>query len=244
MPREGSGVRIVVTPIPLASRERSRQEDSHSGRVRTLGKRVKGNLSRVQIPHPPQGVFQPPPLGGDNLIKVVRAFPYFSGMPITIPKSLLLAPKIPSIAVVGLLAAQLIALNYLNSPEPTCTLNVERPHHSTSIKENQNFDAIKLNITSQCTVPQEYTVVTAQIQMLKNNRETTVSNFVSRKASATSKSSGKAVFKNLFTGCRFGQESPYRGSAEGYVRLENGKKIKVEGNSGNYVVANCAIGAQ
>ena len=53
MPREGSGVRIVVTPIPLASRERSRQEDSHSGRVRTLGKRVKGNLSRVQIPHPP-----------------------------------------------------------------------------------------------------------------------------------------------------------------------------------------------
>ena len=53
MPREGSGVRIVVTPIPLASRERSRQEDSHSGRVRTLGKRVKGNLSRVQIPRPP-----------------------------------------------------------------------------------------------------------------------------------------------------------------------------------------------
>ena len=53
MPREGSGVSIVITPIPLASRERSRQEDSHSGRVRTLGKRVKGNLSRVQIPHPP-----------------------------------------------------------------------------------------------------------------------------------------------------------------------------------------------
>ena len=53
MPREGSGVIIVITPLPLASRERSRQEDSHSGRVRTLGKRVKGNLSRVQIPHPP-----------------------------------------------------------------------------------------------------------------------------------------------------------------------------------------------
>jgi hypothetical protein len=53
MPREGSGVIIVITPLPLASREQSRQEDSHSGRVRTLGKRVKGNLSRVQIPHPP-----------------------------------------------------------------------------------------------------------------------------------------------------------------------------------------------
>ena len=53
MPREGSGVIIVITPLPLASRERSRQEDSHSGRVRTLGKRVKGNLSGVQIPYPP-----------------------------------------------------------------------------------------------------------------------------------------------------------------------------------------------
>ena len=73
MPREGSGVRIVVTPIPLASRERSRQEDSHSGRVRTLGKRVKGNLSRVQIPHPPLEVVERAPKSGDNLIKVVRA---------------------------------------------------------------------------------------------------------------------------------------------------------------------------
>ena len=49
-------------------------------------------------------------MGGDNLIKVVRAFLYFSGMPITIPKSLLLVPKIPSIAVVGLLAAQFLIL--------------------------------------------------------------------------------------------------------------------------------------
>ena len=31
----------------------SAAEDSHSGRVRTLGKRVRGNPSRVQIPHPP-----------------------------------------------------------------------------------------------------------------------------------------------------------------------------------------------
>ena len=31
----------------------SAAEDSHSGRVRTLGKRVGGNPSRVQIPHPP-----------------------------------------------------------------------------------------------------------------------------------------------------------------------------------------------
>ena len=165
-------------------------------------------------------------------------------MPITIPKSILLAPKIPSIAVVGLMLAQFVVFNIVNNPEPTCTLKVERPHHSTSIKERQGIDAIKLNITSECTAPQEYTVITAQIQMLENNREITVSNFISRKAAAISKSSGMAVFKNLFTTCKFGDESSYRGSAEGYVRLKGGKEIRVEGNSGKYEPENCAIGAQ
>ena len=169
-------------------------------------------------------------------------------MPITIPKSILTTPKVPSIAVIGLMVAQLVAqlivFNVINNPEPTCILKVERPHHSTNIKERQGFDAIKLNLTSQCTAPQEYTVISAQIQMLENNRETTVSNFISRKAAANSKSSSKAVFKNLFTKCKFGEESSYRGSAEGYVRLKGGKEIRVEGNSGKYEVANCSIGAQ
>jgi hypothetical protein len=100
-------------------------------------------------------------------------------MPITIPKSILLTPKVPSIAVVGLMLAQFVVFNIVNSPEPTCTLRVERPHHSTSIKETQNFDAIKLNITSKCSAPQEYTRITARIQKLENNREVTVSTFLS-----------------------------------------------------------------
>jgi hypothetical protein len=80
--------------------------------------------------------------------------------------------------------------------------------------------------------------------MLENNREITVSKFLSRKASAISKSSGRAFFKNLFTKCKFGDESSYRGSAEGYVRLKGGKEIRVDGNSGKYEPENCAIGAQ
>ena len=82
------------------------------------------------------------------------------------------------------------------------------------------------------------------IQMLENNREIIVSKFLSRKATAISKSSGTAVFKNLFTKCKFGDESSYRGSAEGFVRLKGGKEIRVEGNSGKYEPKNCAIGAQ
>ena len=122
---------------------------------------------------------------------------------------MLLAPKIPSIAVVGLLAAQLIVINFLNSPEPTCTLVVERPHHSTSMKESQNIDAIKLNITSECTTPQKFTRVTAHIQKLENNREVTVSKFISRIAGPISKSRKTAQFRNLFSECQFGFEVAY-----------------------------------
>jgi hypothetical protein len=165
-------------------------------------------------------------------------------MPITIPKSILLAPKIPSIAVVGLLATQLIVINFLNNPEPTCTLVVERPHHSTSIKENLGIDAIKLNITSNCTAPQKFTRVTAHIQRLSNNREVTVSNFIARIAEASPKSRKTAEFRNLFTTCLFGIEAAYKGVAEGYVILESGKKIAEAGNSGKYEVAECSIGAQ
>ena len=68
-----------------------------------------------------QGVFQPPPMGGGNLIKVVRAFPYFSGVPITFPKSLLFVPKILSISVVGLLEAQFLILQIIVGTEPMCT---------------------------------------------------------------------------------------------------------------------------
>lgn len=69
-PREGSvdslaacgSARSMLAP-PMSAKKRgpltpgspvsSTTEDSPSGRGRTLGKRVKGNLSGVQIPHPP-----------------------------------------------------------------------------------------------------------------------------------------------------------------------------------------------
>ena len=161
-----------------------------------------------------------------------------------IPKSIFTTPKVPGIAVVGLMVAQLVAFNVFNNPEPTCTLKVERPHHSTSMKEQLNLDAIKLNITSKCTAPQKYTRLTARIQMLSNNREKTVSNFVSKIADPNSKSRDTAEFRNLYTECKFGIDASYKGFAKGYVILESGKRIDVTGDSGKYGDENCAIGAQ
>lgn len=165
-------------------------------------------------------------------------------MPITIPKPILLMPKVPSVVVVGLLVAQFLFFQYGNEPEPKCTLNVERPHHSTSLKESQNLNAIKLNITSTCNVPQNYTRVTARIQKIENNREMVAHNFPSRVAASTPKTPETAVFRNLFIICAPGVEVAYKGFAKGYVLLKNGEKIEVVGASGNYQVTDCTIGGQ
>ena len=153
-------------------------------------------------------------------------------------------PKVPGVLVIGLLAAQFLLFQIGDGPEPKCTVNVERPHHSTNLKESQNVDAIKLNITSTCNVPQNYTRVTARIQKIENNREVVAHNFPSRVAASTPKSPETAVFKNIFINCVPGVEVTYKGFAMGYVLLKNGEKIKVAGTSGNYEATDCEIGAQ
>ena len=144
----------------------------------------------------------------------------------------------------SLLAAQFLLFQYGNDPEPKCTLNVERPHYSTSLSENQNVDAIKLNITSICNVSQKYTQLSASIQKIQNNREITAYSFVNQRRSSTTKLPNVASFKELFAPCRKGVSAAYRGTAKGYVYLENGKKLAVEGDSGKFVAAGCLIGAQ
>jgi hypothetical protein len=165
-------------------------------------------------------------------------------MPLTIPKSVLLSPKVPSLAVVGLLAAQFLILQNIGGAEPKCTLKVDRPHYSTSLSEDQDIDAIKLNITSTCNVSQKYTQLNASIQKIQDNREITAYSFVNERRNSTAKSPNVASFKELYGRCLKGASASYRGTAQGYVYLENGTKLAVKGDSGKFVAAGCLIGAQ
>ena len=165
-------------------------------------------------------------------------------MPLTIPKSVLLSPKVPSLAVVGLLAAQFLILQNIGGAEPKCTLKVDRPHYSTSLSEDQDIDAIKLNITSPCNVSQKYTQLNASIQKIQDNREITAYSFVNERRNSTAKSPNVASFKELYGRCLKGASASYRGTAQGYVYLENGTKLAVKGDSGKFVAAGCLIGAQ
>lgn len=53
-----------------------------------------------------------------------------------------------------------------------------------------------------------------------------------------------ATFRNLYVPCIMGISVSYRGVARGYVYLENGQKYAVRGHSGNFVAAECLIGAK
>jgi len=161
-----------------------------------------------------------------------------------IPKSLFTTPKIPSIAAVGLMVAELVILNYFNAPEPFCTLNVERPHYSTSLKESRNIDAIKLNITSQCNVSQEYTEIVPSIEKIEGGRQLVVHNFGSEKRNSLKSNPKVAEFQDLYVLCRLGKSMSYSGVAKGIVYLKGGGTVPVQGDSGLFRATNCAIGAQ
>jgi hypothetical protein len=165
-------------------------------------------------------------------------------MPITIPKPILLLPKVPSLLVVGLLAAQFFFFQIGHSPEPKCTLNVERPHHSTSLKEKRNIDAIKLNMTVTCNVPQKYSEIASSIQKIENNREVLAHRFQVIRRVPEIKSSNLVVIEDLYKECLFGVWSTYKGEAKGYAMMQSGKKYPLNGDSGKYMAADCSIGAQ
>ena len=152
--------------------------------------------------------------------------------------------KVPSVAVVGLLAVEFLLFQIGQSPEPNCTLKVERPHHSTSLKEVRDIDAIKLNITSSCNVPQIYTQVSASIQRIENNKVITAYKFEKERRNASASDNRSTLFRDLFVPCVMGISALYRGEAQGYIYLESGKKYPVKSDSGNFTAEGCLIGAQ
>ena len=165
-------------------------------------------------------------------------------MPITIPKPILLMPKVPSVMVVGLLVAQFLFFQIGNGPEPKCILKVERPHYSTSLKETRNIDTIKLNITSTCNVPQIYTEIDSTIQKIGGNRQVMAYDFGTVRRRPLKNHPEVAEFRNLYAPCHLGISVPYSGLAKGFVYLKNGEKYPVQGSSGEFKAEKCAIGAQ
>jgi len=166
------------------------------------------------------------------------------GMPLTIPRPLLLLPRVPSLFVIGLLAAQYLVFGLGTSPEPKCSINIERPHYSTHLYEYKKIDAIKLNITTKCNVPQSYTEITSSIQKIENNRQATAQKFEPDRRYSKTRSPHIVIFENLYATCVKGSKVAYSGEAKGYIHLQNGQDYPIQGTSGKFVAVSCKIVAK
>ena len=84
-------------------------------------------------------------------------------MPLTIPKPLRILPKVPGVAVIGLMVFQYTLMAASSDPNVHCELKIQNPHQSTHAAEYLGLDVVKLKITSECNRPQKYTEITATI---------------------------------------------------------------------------------
>ena len=153
---------------------------------------------------------------------------------------ILVKPVLPAWVLIAALAAQYAVIAIGSPSKPDCTLKVHYPHYSTSMDKRASVDSIKVNITSECTVPQVFTEVTAQITEVVNG-VTTEYPFEAVRQNADPANTHNASFKNLWKACKKGAESLYAGSAHGFVHLKSGEEIELSDSSGKYHPENCRI---
>lgn len=177
----------------------------------------------------------------------IRGYPpfnYLQLMSLTIPKPFQILPKVPGVAVIGLLALQYAWMNATTEPNVHCDLIVERPHVSTHLAEKLGINAVKLNITSQCNVSQRFTEVEAWIEIEESNAKTVAHKFGVVRANAMKNNAKEARFENLYVECRKNVLSNYKGFAKGTVTLASGKEIPVHDDSSKFLDTNCRMGAK
>jgi hypothetical protein len=113
----------------------------------------------------------------------------------------LIKARVPVWVLAAAIVAQ-AAINTIRKPdEPACTLKLERLHHSTHVSERTGKDAVKLNITSECTSEQLNTQLTAEIFSLRNGREISIYSSDPTLEVADKKDPRKAIFLNFWVQC-------------------------------------------
>ena len=165
-------------------------------------------------------------------------------MSISFPVKQILKFKVPGVFALAILAGQLALTGIPNSDHPLCTINVERPHASTYMKERKNLDVLKLNITTKCEVEQKYTILNAEIQAIIDNTQITAHRFNSELRTSVGEGKKEARFRNLQVNCDSLESTMYLGKASGEVHLANGKIEKVLGDSEYFISKDCKIDAR
>ena len=165
-------------------------------------------------------------------------------MPLTIPKPIRILPKVPGVAVIGLMILQYAWMNASSDPNVHCELKIQNPHQSTHATEYLGLDVVKLKITSECNRPQKYTEITATIYESNNGKSKKVAKFSNELVVAAKPLDHVVEFERLTTPCVRGEKANYYGIAKGFAYLEGGQKFPVKGESGKPFPVSCKIKAK
>ena len=170
-------------------------------------------------------------------------------MTISLPAPLLDISKWPKVPIQVVLAIVLVqyginAVNSDSNSKPICSMNIEQPHKSTWIKENNHVGALKMNITTACNQPQEFTTLSASIFTLSPNGPIIVHKFATKVQEPLSTNSRIVKIRDLFTPCNELGSAYYLGVASGVVQLKSGKQFKLSGSSNKFLRVNCQIDAK
>lgn len=166
-------------------------------------------------------------------------------MTISVPRPTKPSLKIPKVSgwfLIAALLAQYAIMNSVGNEKPTCTLTVQWPHYSESLAKS-HIDAVKLNATSKCSEPQEYTDINAVIRMRVAGVASSIK-FDSVRQLRDPNNPNKASFRSIWKRCTFGLVAWYQGEASGIVKLKSGVLVEVSDISGNYLPDNCRITAK
>jgi hypothetical protein len=199
--------------------------------VRTLGKRVKGNLSRVQIPHPPPE--------GSLWITFTPVSKNLHSCGMKLPNKKKTAISLALFLIANLYSDTAIAAE---PPEPgpktQCFIKIGDPHISTYLNERRRLKAVKVDAESRCNFFQKNVALTVTIFKVGRFSDHFVNEF--RTDPANSKSSGFTV-KNwqTYRECKNEKETIYYGVASSQAEI-NGKLLRtVKARSNNSKPLKC-----
>jgi hypothetical protein len=165
-------------------------------------------------------------------------------MTLTNPKPIRILPKVPGVAVIGLMVLQYVWMAASSDPNVHCELKIQNPHQSTYAAEYLGLDVVKLKITSECNRPQKYTEITATIYESNKGKSKKVAKFPSEIVVAAKPLDHVVEFERLTAPCVRGEKANYFGIAKGFAYLEGGQKFPVKGDSGKPFPVFCKIKAK
>ena len=165
-------------------------------------------------------------------------------MSLSQPISQILKLKLPAVLTVALLAGQYLVFGQNSEKDPQCGVIVQKPHHSTYLKEFADLDAIKVNVTVTCTVNQEFAVIDVQLMTKINNSPAKEISFNQVKGFPLSQDRKTTRFEDIFVPCNYGKQAMYLSRIVGKVHLAQGGSKVISGDSGEFKSAKCQIIAE